>query len=548
MIRRTFQLSPAPSAGRRGSVLIVVLVVCLGLVAMTLLFGHAMLMNYRGADNELAGRQAEQAIEGAARYAQSILLSGTAGQLIPATNYQGEAVPVGEAQFWFVGRPAGAVDDFRTSPVFELVDEASKLNLNHATAAMLEMLPGISPELAAAIVDWRDTDDEVSASGAESETYGLRSPGYPAKNAPFESEAEVALLNGADWTMLHGEDGNRNGVLDPNEDDGTESAPADDSDGTLDPGILEYVTVFSREPNTRSDGTPRYDVTSGVPDQVVTLMRETFGQARATQIRQNVLQSLSRTDIAPPTPETPPTLEILQAVYEAIEGTGSSDVTAIVRGRMVNNAVNLRVENSAFGDPAVGYLKRLRVDYTLDGRRHTASVFERETLQLPGLQIRSVIEFFIRSGMTEEEFSQIADAVTVSSEPFLIGRVNVNSASATVLACLPGFDTTGKAAEIVAARANREQPSQGLVWIAGVANDDAAVVRAGPYLTGNTYQVSADIAAVGRHGRGYRRTRFVIENLSGAPQIVYRRDLAPLGWALGRDVREKLLARETTSR
>ena len=42
---------------RRGSVLIVVLVVCLGLVSMTLVFSHAMLLAYRGADNELAGRQ-----------------------------------------------------------------------------------------------------------------------------------------------------------------------------------------------------------------------------------------------------------------------------------------------------------------------------------------------------------------------------------------------------------------------------------------------------------------------------------------------------------
>ena len=52
-------LHPASAAHARGSVLIVVLVVCLGLVSITLVLGHSMLMAYRGADNEIAGRQAE---------------------------------------------------------------------------------------------------------------------------------------------------------------------------------------------------------------------------------------------------------------------------------------------------------------------------------------------------------------------------------------------------------------------------------------------------------------------------------------------------------
>lgn len=39
-----------------------------------------------------------------------------------------------------------------------------------------------------------------------------------------------------------------NGVLDPNENDGDETPPADNSDGFLDYGILEYVTVFTNEP------------------------------------------------------------------------------------------------------------------------------------------------------------------------------------------------------------------------------------------------------------------------------------------------------------
>ncbi len=44
-----------------------------------------------------------------------------------------------------------------------------------------------------------------------------------------------------------GEDLNRNGVLDKNEKDLN-------GNGELDPGLFEYVTVYTREPNFHADG------------------------------------------------------------------------------------------------------------------------------------------------------------------------------------------------------------------------------------------------------------------------------------------------------
>ena len=50
----------------------------------------------------------------------------------------------------------------------------------------------------------------------------------------------------------------------------------------------------------------------------------------------------------------------------------------------------------------------------------------------------------------------------------------------------------------------------------------------------------ADIAAVGQHGRGYRRALFVIDFSGETAQVVYRKDLDALGWALGLEVYEQL--------
>jgi DNA uptake protein ComE-like DNA-binding protein len=335
------------------------------------------------------------------------------------------------------------------TPVFGLVDEASKLNLNSATRQMLLMLPGMTEELAASIVDWRDIDQDVTDNGAEAEVYMQRRPAYACKDGPLETLEELALVNGANREILYGEDANLNGILDANEDDGAKTAPPDNSDGKLDPGVLSYLTVFSRESNKRADGTARISVET-FSDELRTLLSETLTPTRATEIETQI-------------------------------GVGGG--------------------------------------------------------------ITSVLGFFIRSGMTADEFAKIEDAITsTSTGDFVSGRVNVNTASEAVLACVPGIGVENAAA-LVAARLARTSQDTNFTWVVQTLGEPAAI-QAGPYITGRSYQVSADVAAVGRHGRGYRRTRFVVDTSTGTPRIIYRRDLSPLGWALGAQVRQSLLAKK----
>ena len=72
-------------------------------------------------------------------------------------------------------------------------------------------------------------------------------------------------------------------------------------------------------------------------------------------------------------------------------------------------------------------------------------------------------------------------------------------------------------------------------------------VQAGPYVTVHSYQFTADVAAVGEHGRGFRRVKFVFDTSDGTPKIVYRQDLTHLGWALGNQTRQQLLALQLVS-
>ena len=268
-----------PSRSRRserGSVLIVVLWISFGLVTLALYFANSMGMELRAADNRLAGLEAEQAIAGAVRYASMVITNGTTPGTLPDPEaYQRADVPVGDAAFWFIGRNDQQRN--RDQVYFGLVDEASKLNLNTATLTQLQLLPRMTPELAAAIVDWRDSNSEVTTGGAEDEIYQRLNPAYHCKNGPFDTVEELRLVYGMTMEILYGEDANYNGALDPTENDGDELMPKDDRNGTLDPGLAEYLTVWSREPSTGL---------TNVNDQqqLAPLLQEKFGVDRANQI------------------------------------------------------------------------------------------------------------------------------------------------------------------------------------------------------------------------------------------------------------------------
>ena len=236
------------SRSRVGAVLIIVLWIAFGLVSITLYFGRSMFFEYKGANQATAGAQAEQANNGALRYFFYTLNNALEeeGDFPSELIMQTEQIQIGQATVWMLGRSGETVT--LTDPHFGVIDECAKININTAPFEVLELLPTITPEFAAAIVDWRDEDDDVTENGAEALMYSLQSLPYGCKNAPFETVEELRLVYGATVEMLYGEDTNLNGVLDPNENDGMQTPPLDNQDGILNFGILEYVTIYSKMP------------------------------------------------------------------------------------------------------------------------------------------------------------------------------------------------------------------------------------------------------------------------------------------------------------
>ena len=256
-------------ASRResASVLIIVLWISIGLVGIALYFANSMNYELTAADNRVNGLSAEQAIEGAARYVGLALQNyATNGATPDNTQFKCEAVAVGAAKFWLIGRNPNEGNS--TEPYYGLIDEGAKLNLNNVSTNVFQYLPNVTSDFADAIMDWRGTNGVVSLD--------YTSLGYAPKYAPFETVDELRLVYGATVDMLAGEDLNRNGVLDANEKDANSS-------GEVDAGLFDYVTVYTREPNFHADGSSLTNINTATESQVKSLF-QTLGTSRSQQL------------------------------------------------------------------------------------------------------------------------------------------------------------------------------------------------------------------------------------------------------------------------
>jgi hypothetical protein len=156
--------------------------------------------------------------------------------------------------------------------------------------------------------------------------------------------------------------------------------------------------------------------------------------------------------------------------------------------------------------------------------------------------------------MSSGDFANISATVTTSTNTYFRGRVNVNTATPDVLTALimganVDEQTAVSAAQTLVSYRQQNPDSLGsIAWVIDALGNNSPVVTVlarGNFVTTRSYQFTADIAAVGSFGRGYRRVKFIFDVSDGTPKILYRQDLSRLGWALGEKARENLVAKDT---
>ncbi len=267
--------------------------------------------------------------------------------------------------------------------LYGVSDENSRLSVNEASLEQLTNIVGLTSDVAAAIIDWRDQDSNPSQGGAEADYYAAQTPRYVPRNDRIQTARELLLVRGVTRELLLGEDSNQNGILDPEEDDGDINYPPDNHDGMLNAGWSGVLCFESKTQNQNAAGQDRVNVQTADQGSLTGVPGITPEMAKAiTQSRdQNKLESL--VDLL----EVKEMSETLSAGQPAPNQQGQPQPTAFS---------NAQQKTTGAAQP-VG----------------------------PNL-------------LTEDLLLQIADDLTTISESSQRGLINVNTASAIVLRCLPG--------------------------------------------------------------------------------------------------------------
>ena len=234
----------------RGSVLIGVLwcVVLLGITVVSML--HAARLELRVTKNHVDAQQAYYLAIAGIEKSKALLYDlakrmredgKTHSTLLENNVKEFRDIPLGRGLFRVV-RAARAEDTGRHL-VYGMSNEEARLDVNHASYDDLVKLTNMTPDVAAAIIDWRDEDSNLTPGGAEADDYLALDPPYVPGNAPFTTVRELLRVRGMPLNLFYGEDANGNGLLDATEDDGMSSSPPDNNNGLLEAGWSGLLTV-----------------------------------------------------------------------------------------------------------------------------------------------------------------------------------------------------------------------------------------------------------------------------------------------------------------
>jgi len=402
--------------------------------------------------------------------------------------FEREGVPAPAWRFSVVARRYdGPPDSMR----FGITPESAKLNLNVATEQQIaELLTPILLDLGIeapqeyidALLDWRDTNSDPRPGGAEDEYYNNLEPGppYNAKNGRFDTVEELLLVKGFTAAVLYGEDVNRNGILDENEDDGDASFPYyDNGDGVLNPGIAPFLTVFSREPDTALDNRPRINLNSDA-ETIAAQIEQYFQEGELSEQTTQFLLSLKQQNFD---------FSSLDSVADLYVGPGVQGEGAAPQGESEAEP-NAPEINPALADSPV----------TLD--------------ELPVL----MNYFSVRP-------PQLASAP-------IEGLINVNVAPARVLRLVPGM-TAAMVESIVATRPSVEPDDlKTPAWlVTSGALTPGQFRRIARYITTRSFQFHVEVLGYADHVKAFRRLEWIVEMIGPVAQVKYHRDLTRLGFA-----------------
>ncbi|HID21409.1 MAG TPA: hypothetical protein EYP14_03300, partial [Planctomycetaceae bacterium] len=221
--------------------------------------------------------------------------------------------------------------------------------------------------------------------------------------------------------LLYGEDANRNGLLDPNEDDGDVSPPDDNADGVLDRGWVAYLTAYSRESNRRADGSEKINLNGSDLAQLYDQIETEFGEDVAKFV-------------------------VAYRLYGALvpEGQGQPGGEVSEQAEQQARQAAEQLGRALFGGGTQQRpVRRGGLDLSQGAKEKINSVFD-----LIGVEVQAEVDGRSTTltspwpddpGQMPSYLPGLIDAFTTVDGPYREGRINVNQAREEVLMTVPGM-------------------------------------------------------------------------------------------------------------
>jgi DNA uptake protein ComE-like DNA-binding protein len=299
------------------------------------------------------------------------------------------------------------------------VDAHSKININLMSQQALMTLPYMTEDVADAIIDWVDADEDTSPLGAEIGYYqGLKYP-YEPRNGPIRSYQELELVAGVLPEYVRGEDWNLNGVLDPEEDDGDLSWPPDNHDGKLDAGWSGLITCSSVDDVLAASGEARLDLTAANESDLIARCKLDGDQAKTILDYIAEAQNASLASIISQSP---------QQLLRSIPGIDQSRLQT-AGAALTNEQLALLLDECAIGEPDPG--KKLpgklnintcraeTLEYIPEIDAVTADAIILERAGRPQ-GYTSIVDLLDVAGISRRRLSQIYQYLTVRSNVYTV--------------------------------------------------------------------------------------------------------------------------------
>lgn len=542
--------APRNRTRRAAMVLLAVLVVIVVLSLAGYQYSDLMTAEYAASSAVIRDLQARAFAESGIQYAAAAIADPqNAGKLFDNPElFQGQIVMAdsngGQGCFSIVAPPADpASASANQSYRFGLGDETGKINVNallkmdkKGTVAhdMLMKLPNMSDDVAYAILDWIDSDSDLRTGGAENETYGTMQPPYRAKNGPLDSIEELLLVRGITSTLLFGDDRNRNGLLDTGE-----SQPN---------GWASYLTVYSREMNLDSQGSPRIDLnekdldslyqklsSSGVGDDMAKfiMLARQYGTSSTSKSSGNGSSGnsgnggssgksgSSNTGKNGTSGGSSGDNDKDDAPSKGNSGsskgnTGSSGNKSGSLGSLSQGKMNSGKQKQSNKVSSIYDLIDTQVSVPSDDPKGDATVYASPLNTADGLR---------------QYLPMLLDKTTTSNKVEMAARININTAPDAVLLALPVL-TDQQAQDVLAARKTdtADPVFSTTAWLSTEAKISSSTMKKlEPYITSAAQVYRFQSIGYFDNGGPVVRLEAVIDANAGRPRILFWRDLSELG-------------------